>query len=218
MSFRAAVAVLVVTLGAALASAAELTELGNGLNYLRLRTLPESSQPLAAALNNGRPLVLDLRATTIDPERREAAQQVASAIAARTTHQPLFLLVSPKTPPGLLPVKLPSSSLLLGVAGSQPKPHVVVAQPADADQRAYGAAESGLDLEALVTGKIEKERFDEASLVREFQNGNYSAEPPPTPDPAAKSAPEKAPVLTDRVLQRAIHIHRALAALKARSS
>jgi len=49
--------------------------------------------------------------------------------------------------------------------------------------------------------------------VKEFEHGNPNAAPPAEPD-LAKPAPEKAPVLTDRVLQRAVHLHRALAALK----
>ena len=71
----------------------------------------------------------------------------------------------------------------------------------------------------LVTGKIEKERFDEATLVQEFNNGNPDAEPPPLPDPTRPKLNEAAPVkapLIDRVLQRAIQLHRALLALENR--
>jgi hypothetical protein len=52
--------------------------------------------------------------------------------------------------------------------------------------------------------------------MEEFKNGNADAAPPPAPDPteakdgAAETKPEP-PV--DRVLQRAVHLHRALLAL-----
>jgi len=58
--------------------------------------------------------------------------------------------------------------------------------------------------------------------VHEFKNGHPDAEPPPAPDPTAAkpagdTAKETPPVPpTDRVLQRALHLHRALLALKAR--
>mgnify|MGYP000984374420 CR=1 FL=1 len=71
----------------------------------------------------------------------------------------------------------------------------------------------------VTTGKIEKERFDEATLVQEFNNGNPDAEPPPLPDPTQPKLNEAAPVkapLIDRVLQRAIQLHRALLALENR--
>jgi hypothetical protein len=196
------------------ASAAELADLGQGLGYLRFRPAADTAvADLAFALNNGRPLVVDLRYVTAEPE---VARTVAAAVAARTTRQPLFLLVSPDMTPGLLPTRLPPTALTLGIAGSAPAPLVAVAQTPEADRRAFAALDSGAEFGTLITGRIEKERFDEASLVKEFQNGNPSAEPPPSPDPAAKPSAEKKSVLTDRVLQRAVHLHRALDALPAR--
>jgi len=195
--------------------AAELADLGEGLSYLRFHPTSETATAeLTFALNNGRALVLDLRYVAPDAA---TARTVASALAARTTRQPLLLLVSPGTAPELLPARLPAGTLTLGIASAQPAPQVVVAQTAEADRRAFDALGQGMDLPALVNGKIEKERFDEAQLVKEFKSGNPNAEPPPEPDPAAKAATEKAPVLTDRVLQRAIHLHRALVALERRA-
>lgn len=105
-----------------------------------------------------------------------------------------------------------TSALTLGAPGSAPAPNVVVQTAAAADRRAYDALETGTPLATLISGKVEKDRFDEATLVKEFKNGNPDASPPPLPDPTAlksAAAPEKLVPLTDRVLQRAVHLHRA---------
>jgi hypothetical protein len=127
-------------------------------------------------------------------------------------------LVSPETPTALAAALAapPRGVLTLGIEGSRPTPQVVVAQPADVDRRAYDAAEGGMTLESLIAGKIEKERYDEASLLREFARGVSDPAPPPAPDPTTAPAAARAPVLTDRVLQRALHLHQALQALRPR--
>lgn len=191
-------------------------DLGEGLGYVRVQRLADALllvDLLNRTQSKGSALVIDLRYPTVADEDVPA---LAVTLAQRAPATSLFVLVSPQTPTALVPAlaKLPPPALTLGVAGSLPAPTIVVAQPADADRRAYDALEGGLPLEALITGKIEKERFDEAELVKEFENGNANAAPPPEPDPTQKPAAEKAPVLTDRVLQRAVHLHRALLALK----
>ncbi|MBX3736441.1 MAG: hypothetical protein KF715_07130 [Candidatus Didemnitutus sp.] len=200
------------TSSAALApvAATEPYDLGEGLGYIRVQRITESLDLLSRTLPRGTALVLDLRYTSATDGDAAA---LAGALAQRTGGAPLFVLVSPQTPAALTPVLLKTSAVTLGVDESLPAPAVVVAQSVDADRRAYDAFAGGMPLETLIAGKIEKERFDEASLVKEFEHGNPNAAPPPEPDPT-KPAPEKAPVLTDRVLQRAVHLHRALAALK----
>ncbi|MBA4135711.1 MAG: hypothetical protein C0518_00180 [Opitutus sp.] len=197
-------------------TATELTDLGERLAYLRVHSVGESAKAIASNVTADHALVLDLRYATTAPED---ASVMRDALARRSSRSPLLILVSPATPEALQPAlaTLPRGTVTLGVADSKPAPQVVVMQPAEVDRRAYDALDGGMKLEDLVTGKIEKERFDEASLVKEFQNGNAIAAPPPTPDPA-RVTPEKAPVLTDRVLQRAIHLHRALAALQPRDA
>ena len=196
-------------------AASEPVDLGEGLTYWRVHSFGDSATPVATAISSGRALVLDLRYATSSVADASA---LSDALARRNTRAPLLILVSPQTPAALLPALTPlrPGALTLGVEDSRPAPSVVVAQPADVDRRAYDALDGGMKLEDLVNGKIEKERFDEASLVKEFQNGNVNAAPPPGPDPSAKPADEKAPALTDRVLQRALHLHRALSALRAR--
>ena len=117
---------------------------------------------------------------------------------------------------------------------SFPVPRVVVDQPADTDRLAYEALESGEPLTKLISGKIGKERYDESVLMKEFLNGNSSATPqtgtdsldfpaevPKPPAAAVKEgelAAAKPPaLLIDRVLQRAVHLHGALIAIKQRS-
>lgn len=218
MKLRPIFALLLVSVLAvfARAAAAEPADLGEGLSYLRVHSLGESNPALTAALADGRAWVFDLRRTTTSPEDAAA---FAKSLALRPDKSPLFLLVSPDTPAPLAAAlaSLPRGALTLGVDSSQPKPVVVVAQTADADRRAYDAADSGTTLESLITGRIGKERYDEASLVREFEAGVHNPAPPPSPDVTNRPATEKAPAPTDRVLQRAVHLHRAQLALRPRS-
>lgn len=200
------------------AGATELADLGAGLAYLRIHSVTDAEGALRQAVPGTPALVLDLRYATADDR---AAAILQSALAAHPAGAPLYLLVSPATPPALGPVIRAAGVLTLGAPGSAPAPRVVVQTDAAADRRAYDAFEAGTALEKLVSGRIEKERFDEATLVHEFKNGNPDAAPPPAPDPTApRSAedPAKNPPapLTDRVLQRAGHLHRALLALKPR--
>jgi hypothetical protein len=192
--------------------AAPPAEVAPGLAYLRVRDVAAEAGPLAAALAPGRALVLDLRGARAGGNDAAA---FAGALAARTGRQALLVLVGPDTPAGLVPERLPAGVVTLGVADARPRPQVVVAQEPDADRRAFAALDGGRPVEDLVGGRLDKERFDEASLVREFENGNAGAEPPPAPDPAA-GAPTAPRPLTDRVLQRAVHLHQALRAVKPR--
>lgn len=212
---RVLLAVCFAALALGARAATEPVDLGEGLTYLRVHSFGDSARTVTEAIASGRALVLDLRYATTSVEDASA---LSEALARRNTRAPLLVLVSPQTPAALLPALTPlrPGALTLGVEGSRPAPSVVVAQSAEVDRRAYDALDGGMKLADLVTGKIEKERFDEASLVQEFRNGHAPTAPPPGPDPSAKPAEEKVPALTDRVLQRAIHLHRALAALRAR--
>jgi hypothetical protein len=190
--------------------ATELTDLGSGLGYLRLHS---PADPVKAAASPGA-LVLDLRYATADDA---SAAALKSALAAHPAATPLLILVGPATPAVLAAVISQSPGLTLGVAGAAPAPKIVVKSDAATDRRAYEAFEAGTPVDQLISGKIEKERFDEATLVQEFKNGNPDAEPPPAPDPTAPKAddvPAKPAVLIDRVLQRAVHLHHALLALR----
>ena len=219
-----------------LVRASEPTDLGQGLGYLRVHSLADSVK--AAATSTA--LVLDLRYAIADDA---STTVLKAALASRPANAPLFILVSPATPPVLAPLISQSRAFTLGVADAQPAPKVVVGTDAATDRKAYDALEAGAAIDTLISGKIEKERFDEASLVQEFKNGNPDAAPlpggrpgqtpagqqtgtvSPGPDPTAPQAdsnPVKpaAPAVrlverpTDRVLQRVVHLHRALLALR----
>ncbi len=217
-----------------LSSATELTDLGQGLSYLRIHSVADSEAALRKAVPGAGALVLDLRYATANDE---SAAALRTALAGRPASTPLFILISPATPPVLGPVIAASPALTLGTAGSLSTPKVIVQTDAATDRRAYDALDAGTPLAKLISGKIEKERFDEATLVQEFKNGNPDAAPIPPPDPtaalpgnpaehgvsgtntgpaAAGNGAPPAP-LVDRVLQRAVHLHRALLALKPRS-
>ena len=220
-------------LSSASARAAELTDLGQGLSYLRIESLADSAKALNSAAAGTKALVLDLRRVTASDESIGALR---AALATRTApNAPLFILVSPATPEAVARSihQSPLPVLTLGVAGSLPAPKVVVHIDAASDRLAYDALTSGATISELISGKIPKDRYDEASLVQEFKNGNHDAEPPPPADtPALKPAnsTEKAPAPAvpvvsktepspverpaDRVLQRAVHLHRALLALR----
>jgi hypothetical protein len=196
--------------------ATELTDLGQGLAYLRVHSVADSEAALRKAVPGAGALVLDLRYATADGT---SAALVQAALAGRPARGPTFILVSPATAPALAPVIAASRALTLGAPGSTPAAKVTVQTTAAADRQAFDALDAGTELVKLITGKIEKERYDEATLVQEFRNGTPDPAPPPAADPTATKAnvpaPEAAPAIpTDRVLQRAVHLHRALLALR----
>lgn len=202
------VRLLLLLSGAALAHASAPVDLAPGIGYVRIRSA--AAAEISALQAARRPQVVDLRGARAGA--MEAAAFAAALSSGPRTH-PIVILVGPETPPGMLPASLPRGSVTLGVATSQPPPMVVIAQdPAD-DARAFAALDDGQPLAELIDGHWEKERFDEASLVREFENGNTAPEPPLEPDPTA-AGPKAPPPLRDRVLQRAGHIIQALAAVR----
>ena len=192
--------------------AAEPIELAPGLRYLRIHSLVQSAHELSDALNvNKSPaLVIDLR--YVADENGAAQAQAIYALNSHPAKPVLYILVSPETPAEVASVITKTSTALvtLGIRDSKPQPEVVVEQSAADDRAAYAALDNGTALAALVSGKIEKERFDEAELVKEFKNGNHDAHPPEG-DADGTKTPNR---LTDRVLQRALHLHQALQALK----
>ena len=194
----------------------EPIDLGANLAYLHIKSLADAAPLLSTAQSAQRPLVLDLRYATSEA----AALSVFQTALARHP-APLFILFSTATPQEIIAVVKQSAGAIitLSVAGADAPAQIQVKADPAADRLAYEALGQGTLPAILVTGKIEKERFDEATLVQEFNNGNPDAEPPPLPDTTQpklnQAAPVKAPLI-DRVLQRAIQLHRALLALENR--
>ena len=194
----------------------EPIDLGANLAYLHIKSLADAAPLLSTAQSAQRPLVLDLRYATSEA----AALSVFQTALARHP-APLFILFSTATPQEIIAVVKQSAGAIitLSVAGADAPAQIQVKADPAADRLAYEALGQGTLPAILVAGKIEKERFDEATLVQEFKNGNPDAEPPPLPDPTQPKLNEAAPVkapLIDRVLQRAIQLHRALLALENR--
>jgi len=193
-------------------------DLGANLSYVRVRSLDESPAALNAALAAKHGCVLDLRHTD------STAASIAALNAALDSYPKgtaLYILISPATPAAVLDaVNTPASrGLTVGIATANFSPKIAVKTTSEEDRRAYDAFETGTPLGELISGKIEKERFDEAMLVKEFKSGN--TEPPPelSTDPtkttgtAGEGKPAAAPP-KDRVLQRALNVQEALLALR----
>ena len=202
--------------GAARAAQPEPIDLGADLAYLHIKSLADAAPTLLVTLSAHRPFVLDLRYAT-----SEAVALAVFQTALARHPAPLFILFSASTPQEIIAVVKQSAGAIitLSVAGAAAPAQIQVQADPAADRLAYEALGQGMLPAILVSGKIEKERFDEATLVQEFKNGNPDAEPPPLPDPTQpklnQAAPVKAPLI-DRVLQRAIQLHRALLALETR--
>jgi hypothetical protein len=202
-------------------------DLGLKLTYVRLHRLPDDATVLAAAWSQPA-LIVDLRY----PAGNTAVVPSAD-LPARPGSAPLFVLVSPATPPAALAaVRDHAPGLItLGLAAPGAAPDIAVAITPEADRRAYDALDSGASIESLLSEKIAKTRFDEAALAHEHarealketspgSNDGGEAAAPPAASVAAET-PAAAPALAtapsepkDVVLQRAVQLHRALLALE----
>ena len=199
-------------------------DLGQGLHYLRVTDLVADFPTLEKTLAARPAAVLDLRQTTATPDAA-IALRTSLARPLSTAHTARLLLLSEATPREVinaLPAALPST-LTLAAATSSLTPDIAITTPPDEDRRAYDALTTGTSIDKLLSGSIpqKKARYDEASLVRDHANGTTRAsssfgpdedDDPEPPEPAPTAAPTTPPV--DRVLLRAVHLHRALLALK----
>lgn len=200
-------------------------DLGEGLGYVRIAQLDTAVVPPPA-----RALVIDLRQATFTAP---AAVEKLKALLA-TDGPPRFVLVSATTPPALLALldaRAPAV-LTLGAASPALSPDIAVGTTPEEDRRAYEALVKGAPLAAVVRPSVEKERYDEAAMMRDHANGVPVPDSPPpvdaaAPAPAAPPAPaaeatpgegadkaKPAPPPVDAVLQRAMQIYQGLKALK----
>jgi hypothetical protein len=196
--------------------AAAPADLGQGLLYCRVHALPAD---LPAASTGKSALVLDLRYTLTDDT---GATAFSAWLGFRTAVHPVFILVNAGTGPALLHAlaarPLPSGVVALGPPLSDFTPDVPLKISPDTERRAYDAFDHGTAIESLLVEKIDKPRYDEASMVKD----HVSDSEPPAPDdeedaPAkpdsSKDKPAPPPQLIDLALQRAVQLHRALLAL-----
>ncbi len=191
--------------------------LGLNLDYLRVRAVPAdlvNAQPAATGA-----LVLDLRFATVGTND---GFSVASWLASRArSNAPVLVLFNAATQPALIdalaPGYLPAGVITLAPAGTTLPADIVVDVSAEADRRAYEAYERGTALTSLVTTTTEKQRFDEAELIRRdaAEAAGKSPEPktPPPPSRGRGRGGQPPPPVVDSLLQRAVQLHRSLLAL-----
>ena len=214
------VAVLFLLLSAAHAAAPLDRDLGQGLTYFRLHELPGDLPTSESARKQ--PCVLDLRYLQGDASVATALQAWLKFHA--TARTPVLLLANAETSTALIASLSPrdprSSVIVIGAVAKDFHPDIAVAVSADDERRAYDALDQNVPLASLLTDNPNKPRNDEARLAKE-----HSPEPlPPISDeliddtfaPTSEKPPAPKPPapLIDAVLQRAVHLHRALVALK----
>lgn len=185
-------------------------DLGEGLKFYRVRALPADLPPAPAPSGRVPPCVLDVRYAQADDA---AATALEAWLRFRAKPRaPVFVLANTETAASLLSMlarrESGSGIAVIGVPGGQLRPDSAVKTTAKEERYAYEALEKGISVAALVTDHPEKVRNDEASLSRD-RLADASAEA--TAD-ALAAKPDTAVI--DVALQRAIHLHRALAALR----
>jgi hypothetical protein len=209
-------------------------DLQQGLAYLRTSELPADLATIETTLTNRPALVLDLRHAAADDESAASLGRFLSR-APTATRFVRLVLVSRHTDKSLLKqLATPHPGVvLLGAQAADLTLDVSVATTPEDDALAYEALTSGVSLDKLLSGTTpQKARHDEASLVRAHANGNGRSsladepENDPANDPAtgaihetsseeAKAEAPKPPAQpVDRVLLRAVQLHRTLLALK----
>ncbi len=180
-------------------------DLGQGLVYVRVRELPADLPERPAG--RAAACVLDLRYVAATAEATELV--MAWTNFRSTARAPVIILANTETSAPLraaLATHAKSSGIVVvGVPGADFRPDMAVKSTAEQERRAYDAFAQGMSLTRLTTDNPDKVRNDEASLSKD-----RLAEA--TADDALGAKPNAAPI--DLTLQRAVHLHRALAALK----
>lgn len=201
-------AVLLLTFTCALAAPVE-RELGGGLSYFRVHELPADLP--AKPEGHASPCIIDLRYVQADGD---AATAFTAWLKFRASpHSPVFVLANAETS-GALKRALAEHEqgvgvVVIGIPARQFRPDVAATGSAQNERKAYDALEQGAAPTALLTDNPDKVRNDEASLSKDrlAEASADSAE-----DSLAPKGTKPPPV--DVTLQRAVHLHRAIVALK----
>lgn len=203
-------AVSFLAFAAATVTAAPLQrDLGHGLVYFRVANAPADLPRDTATAKQ--PCVLDLRYARADAG---AGQQLGAWLADRAgPKHPVFVLANNSTAPVLLHALVGASGIpgvmTIGISSPQFSPEFPVFQSPVDELSAFEALANGASVAAVTTDNPNKQRNDEASLSRETQPEDAAADTEKDPKEATK-----APARIDAALQRAIHLHRGLQALK----
>jgi hypothetical protein len=184
-------------------------DLGYGLVYLRVHHLPEDL-PVAPATGRVPPCVVDVRYVAADAD---AATAFLAWLKSRaTSRSPVFVLANTETSAALLqPLaahQRASGIAVIGVPGRSFQPHVPVKTSPENERQAYDALERGTPVAKLLADNPDKVRNDEASLSKD-RLAEASAD---AADDVLSGKREAPPI--DATLQRAVHLHRALVALR----
>jgi hypothetical protein len=184
-------------------------DLGQGLRYFRVAALPADLPPAPAAGAKAPACVVDLRFAAADDA---AAKAFAAWARFRSGPKaPTFVLVNAATAPALRRVlaarERGGGLIVIASGGPAADADQTVKIAAEDEQRAFAALADGAAVDALITDNPDKVRNDEASYTRER---SADAEPAEAAAPNGKAA--RAPV--DAALQRAVHLHRAMVALR----
>ncbi len=212
---------LVFVLSALTSHAEALTrDLGQGLSYFRARTLPGDLPSPTPASNQC--YVLDLRYTTGDASAAKALHAWLKFHAS--PRKPVFLLINSDTATTLLaPLASPrlSGLVVIGAGSAVITPDIAISTTAEVDRRAYDALGGSATPESLIIETPDKPRNDEAALMRDRDRvadaptNTLASDDVTDAPPAAPAVKPKPPAaLIDVALQRAVHLHRALKALK----
>lgn len=184
-------------------------DLGQGLKLYRVHALPADLPPNPSGEGRVPPCVVDVRYVRADEDAATALQAWLRFRAK--PRSPVFVLANAETSLPLLRAlserELGGGIVLIGVPSRNLQPDIVVRTTAENERRAYDALEKGTPVTALLTDNPDKVRNDEASLSRD-RLAEASA------DAAADADAPKGEVPIDATLQRAVHLHRALLALR----
>lgn len=180
-------------------------DLGQGLKFFRIHELP-ADLPSTEKAGKPLPCVVDVRYARGDVESAKAFE--AWLRFRSQPRVPIFVLANSGTAIDLLRVlaqrEVGGGVVLIGVPSRNLKPDVTLKLDFGNERLAYDAMEKGASLPSLLTDNPGKARNDEASLSRD-RLAEASAEA------VSKDGP---PPVVDVALQRAVHLHRSLVALK----
>jgi hypothetical protein len=210
---------LISLLLSAVAATAAPTEkdLGQGLKYLRTADAKADAAAITAALG-GAALILDLRNAEADEISAQALASALDKSAGRPRTVQLVLINGTTSPLLIAATAIARPGVVtLGPASPAITPDVAVATSREDDRQAYDALTAGTPLEKLIDGAQEKRRFDEATLAHDHNGASRAPDRGEPTDAGPSTSPKDkatAPPPIDRVLQRAVHTHRALLALK----
>ncbi len=192
-------------------------DLGHGLAYFRVHTLP-ADLPAATAPRGA--VVLDLRYTRTESGATAALGDWLKSHGSTAT--PVFVLLNADTAPAVLayftshdPV---AGIVTIGGATSGYTPDITLKIHPSAERAAYDALEHGTPVESLLLDSTDKPRHDEASIAQEraapADDSADSDSDIASPGEAAPIAPAAPRPVIDYALLRAVHLHRALLALR----